>query len=134
MRTSLDFARSIAENPEKSEIEQSDNFQPYLVQKYISGISPVHCNLINMVLNDKLSSWTNKQQIFDFLKCVIPKGERYMKYFGKKQEKKWENIDLEYFSDAMEMTRKDLVTILDNFPDIAESLESPLEKTYKKVK
>ena len=95
MKNSSDFVRDIITNKIQKEINPCDNFIPFLVQKYISGISPEHCNLINGILNNRILLWKDSQEIYDFLKCIVPKSSKcYFKYFTSKSDKKESKLDL----------------------------------------
>lgn len=132
MRNSADFVRDIITNSELSQITPSDNFVPYLVQKYLSGISPAHCNLVNSLLNGKLGSWRDQQEIYDLLKIILPKskGVSY-KYFGKASDKKEGKVDIDALAKSMELPRKEVMEMLRYFPDLEKALIDEKEKILK---
>lgn len=118
MKQSTDFARDILSTKNHKDILPCDHFIPYLVQKYISGASPEHCNLINTILNSKLSLWRDSQEIYDFLKCLIPKKKSaYFTYFGSKNKEKESKIDIEGISNTLEISQKELKELISIFPN-----------------
>ena len=135
MRQSTDFARDIISSKELSDITPCDNFVPYLVQKYLSGASPQLCNLLNSVLNNRLLDWRDDQAIFDFLKCVLPKSKTdYFKYFGKPSDKKTTKVDVAAISDALEISKKELLEMIECFPELEETMVEQKEKILKAKK
>ena len=132
MRNSAEFTKDILSNKDFSELHPCDKFVPFLVQKYISGVHPVYCNLLNDLLNNKLSTWNDDQEIYDLLKCVIPKKDdcRY-RYFGSKNEQKEYKIDLKSISNNLEISIKELKEMIDYFPDIENSFKESKEIILK---
>lgn len=132
MKTSADFTRDILTNANHSDISEGDSFVPYLVQKYISGVSPEHCNLINSILNTKLCEWNSNQEIYDFLKCFIPKRKGcYYKYFGGGLEDKPLKVDVGSIAKSLEIPTSEVVTMLKYFPQLAKNLTEDKEKILK---
>jgi hypothetical protein len=132
MKNSSDFARDILSSRNHKDVLPCDNFIPYLVQKYVSGASPEHCNLINTILNGKLSLWRDEQEIYDFLKCFIPKKKSaYFTYFGKKKKEKETKVEIERISSALEISQKELLELIELFPELEESMIETKEKILK---
>jgi hypothetical protein len=132
MKNSTDFTKDILTCKTQKNILPCDNFVPFLVQKYISGVSPEHCNLINTILNSRLLVWKDEQEIYDFLKCFIPKrNSSYFKYFGKPLKNKEYKIDFETICQALEISEKELTVMIEYFPEIEESLKEDKEKILK---
>jgi hypothetical protein len=132
MKNSSDFARDILSTKNHKDILPCDQFIPYLVQKYISGSSPEHCNLINTILNSRLSVWKDNQEIYDFLKCFIPKKKSsYFTYFGSKNKEKESKLDLDGISSALEISKKELNEMIKLFPELEESMKEDKEKLLK---
>lgn len=132
MRNSADFVKDIITDPEVNAIIPSDKFSPYLVQRYISGVSPAHCNLLNTVLNSKLTTWRDEQEIYDFLKILIPKSKTVQyQYFGKTGEGFETKVDLDNLSKILEMPKKEIVEMLKCFPKLENNLIEDKEKILK---
>lgn len=132
MRNSSELTKDILTNKEFNDLSPCDNFIPFLVQKYISGVHPVYCNLINEVINNKLSVWNDAQDIFDLLKCIIPKKTdcKYT-YFGSKKNNKEFNIDLQSISNNLEISIKQLKEMMEYFPDLEKFFKEDKEKILK---
>jgi hypothetical protein len=135
MKNSSDFTRDILKNKELEEISSSDQFIPYLVQKYISGVSPEYCVLINNVLNTKLLVWKDPQEIYNLLKILIPK-KKYInyRYFGKPANKKESKVDEETICNNLEISRRELHIMLETFPELEKELIEQKEKILKSRK
>jgi hypothetical protein len=132
MKNSSDFARDILSTKNHKDISPCDHFIPYLVQKYISGASPEHCNLINTILNSRLQVWKDDQEIYDFLKCFIPKKKSsYFTYFGSKNKEKESKVDLDSLSSALEISKKEINDMIQYFPELEESFKEDKEKILK---
>lgn len=132
MKNSTDFTKDILTCKTQKHILLCDNFVPFLVQKYISGVSPEHCSLVNTILNSRLLVWKDEQEIYDFLKCFIPKrNSSYFKYFGKSSKNKEYKIDFETICHALEIPEKELREMIEYFPEIEESLKEDKEKILK---
>jgi hypothetical protein len=132
MKNSSDFARDILSTKNHKDISPCDHFIPYLVQKYISGASPEHCNLINTILNSRLQVWKDDQEIYDFLKCFIPKKKSsYFTYFGNKNKEKESKVDLDSLSSALEISKKEINDMIQYFPELEESFKEDKEKILK---
>lgn len=131
MRNSSDLAKDILCDKEFSELAPCDNFVPFLIQKYISGVHPTYCNLINDTLNNKLHSWNDCQEIYDFLKCLIPKKNCRYRYFGINHEEKETSLDLISLSSVLEISIKELKQILEMFPELEKNLKEDKEKILK---
>jgi hypothetical protein len=134
MKKTIDFTRDLLKSREFHKILPCDELIPYLLQKYISGVSPQYCDLINSLLNSKLSVWKDEQEILDFLTLIIPKKTNtYFKYFKTSPLKKEDmaKIDLDYLSDTLEMSKREIYEMIKNFPEIAEDLKEKSEKILK---
>jgi hypothetical protein len=132
MKNPLDFAKDILNNKIQEDILPCDSFVPFLIQRYISGVSPVHCNLINSILNSKLPHWSDNQQVYNFLKCLIPKKDiKYIPYIWKKREVIESNFDIATVSENLEMSQKDIQNLVDIFPELEESFKDDNEKILK---
>jgi hypothetical protein len=132
MKNASDFAREILSNSVKYDIVPCDEFSPYLIQRYISGVSPEFCNLINSVLNGKLNQWTDKQEILDFLKCIIPKRKASYTYFAAKKKSSPEyESNIEMLAEANDMSIKEVENLFNIFPKLDEEYVEDKEKILK---
>lgn len=133
MRTSLDFAKDILTDKHQQDILPCDAFVTFLIQRYISSASMTHCNLINATLNSKLKGWNDSQEIYDYLKCLIPKkAVTYLPYIWPKKEPEPPNkIDIESISDNLEISQKELKNLFEIFPELSENYTDDAEKILK---
>jgi len=131
MRNSSDLAKDILCEKEFSELSPCDNFVSFLVQKYVSGVHPTYCNLVNDILNNKLHSWNDCQEIYDFLKCLIPKKNCRYKYFAIKHEEKEIKLELNSISSCLEIPVKQLKELLEIFPELEKNIKEDKEKILK---
>lgn len=137
MKKTIDFTRDILKKQEFYNLIQCDEFIPYLAQKYISGVSPQYCDFINSLLNNRLSVWKDEQEILDFLTLIIPKKSNvYFKYFKTSPLKKEDmaKIDLDYLSETLEISKRELYGMIKDFPEVAEELKEKSEKILKSKK
>lgn len=134
MKNSTDFTREILKNKDIDNISPCDNFIPYLVQKYISGVSPEHCMLVNSILNHKLHNWKDEQEIYNFLKLIIPKkNSTYFRYFAPTKKVRETEIkgDLSNLAQTMEISIRELREMINYFPSLADKLVEDKEKILK---
>lgn len=122
MKIPTDFARDILKNKEYIELSPTDKFVPFLVQKYISGVSPEYCDFINDLLNSKLLTWKNEQEIYDFLKLIVPKkSNTFFKYYGSTSNpdniKKIDSV-ICYMSKTLEISKREIYENIKCFPEL----------------
>lgn len=122
MKIPTDFARDILKNKDFVELSPTDKFVPFLVQKYLSGVSPEYCDFINDLLNPKLSTWKNEQEIYDFLKLIVPKKTNtFFKYYGSASHAeniKKLDVSISYASKTLEISKREIYEIMQSFPEI----------------
>lgn len=76
-----------------------DNFNSYLVRRYISFMSPEMAIYINDVSNSKkkMNIFEDSSKSYDFFKGILPKIESpYIKYIKKSTTKKMEQTDVKW--------------------------------------
>lgn len=138
MRVPIDFARDILKNKEYSELSPTDKFVPFLVQKYLSGVSPEYCDIINDLLNTKLLNWKNDQEIYNYLKLIIPKkSNAFFKYYGSsKSDDQTKKLDsaVTYLSNTWEISKREIYETLESFPELQKLLVEEKEKILKPKK
>jgi len=136
MKKPIDFARSILNNKTQEEILPCDDFLPFLIQRYISIASPAHCVLINDILNVKAKNWNDHQEIYNYLKCIIPKQNiRYFQYIWKKKElDNIDDIDVSTIAESLEMSKREVIEYFKMFPELKEEYKNTHEKILKRNK
>lgn len=135
MKIPTDFARDILKNKEHVQLTPTDKFVPFLIQKYLSGVSPEYCDFINDLLNHKLTNWKDEQEIYDFLKLIVPKKTNtFFKYYGASTPaeniKKMDSV-ISYISNTMEISKREIYEIIKMFPELQKSLIEEDEKILK---
>jgi hypothetical protein len=138
MKIPTDFARDILKNKEYIELTPTDKFVPFLVQKYLSGVSPEYCDFINDLLNSRLTNWKNEQEIYNFLKLVVPKKSNvFFKYYGSPKSddhaKKLDSV-VTYLSNTWEISKREIYENLKSFPELEKLLVEENEKILKSKK
>jgi hypothetical protein len=91
-------------------VEDEGDFQPFLVNRWISMYSPELSYLINESSNKYHSVFTDKRDLFRFIKVIIPKMKRkrinYIKKVKKDTEDIQESIDL--LARNLEISKKEI--------------------------
>lgn len=137
MNNSSDFAKDILSDKQLKTISIGDDFSSFLVQKYISNLSPQFCALVNSTTNGNIGQIANKQIIYDLLKILTPKKDvKFFPFFkkGKTEHQKLESVDFDKLSETLEMSKRELKDIFENFPDIREEFVEKRETILKTKK
>jgi hypothetical protein len=135
MKNPLEFAREILTEKEQHPILPCDSFVKFLIQRYLSTASMTHCNLINSTLNMKLKGWDDDQEIYNFLKCLIPKVKSaYMPYIWQKKEYKDPPFDIGLVAENLEISKRELEDLIDIFPDLVDNYTETSEKILQEQK
>jgi hypothetical protein len=80
----------------------------------------------------KLNVWCDDQEVYDFLKCFIPKKKGcYFKYFGKSSDKKPSKIDMQALAASLEIPTREALDMLKYFPQLEKNLIEEKEKILK---
>lgn len=136
MKTLFNILDDITYLKPKYELLPSDEFSPYMIQRYLSMISPEYNELINIAFNDKVIESLDRQMLYDFLKCLIPKKNcgriKYIKRtdYDKKSE---ENEVCSQIAKSMELSKREVKMMLDIIPDLFKNMKDSELKQYKKI-
>lgn len=126
MKSIFDVLKDITHLKPTYQLTPSDEFAPYMVQRWLSFIHPTFCNLINSVYNDKINAFSDNQQLYDFLKCIIPKKTinkiNYIKKAKNVEDSKHEGI-IEELANSLELPKREVRTMISLFPEIALELK-----------
>ena len=132
MRNSSEFVKEILHNKERDFITPSDKFVPFLVRKYLSGVSPEHCMLTNMLFNPVCQDGLDEQELYDLMKMAVSKAPKASyQYFTKPPEKKGHGVDVEKLSRSLEISKQEINDMLEYFPDLIPALTEDREKILK---
>lgn len=118
-------------------IIEGEEFSPYILQRWISMISPEICNFINETSNSQYSVISDKQKFHDYLLSVIPKiGRKKIQYIKKEKqnslEQNKEDIIKEY-AKRLEISYRELKSILELDPNfLSNRFNNKQIEIYKK--
>jgi hypothetical protein len=104
-------------------IEDEADFQPYLVNRWISMYSPEVAYLINETTNKYYSTFTEKHDIFKLLRSVIPKMSRKRINYIKKPKKDKENIQecVDLLAKNLEISKKEIYIYINGYREDKKS-------------
>ncbi len=129
MRNSSEFVKEILHSKERDFITPSDKFVPFLVRKYLSGVSPEHCMLTNMLFNPTCQDGLDEQELYDLMQMAVSKSPKASyQYFAKPAEKKGHGVDVERLSRSLEIPKREINEMLEYFPDLIPPLSEDREK------
>lgn len=133
MRSIFDITHDIVHKKNTGKLNHGDKFQPYMLQRVLSMVSPEYTSILNDIFNIRSSGFDDNQQLYDYLQCIVPKQNiRKIDYISKPKEKKIErNPLINELSEKMEITSKEIDDLLVLFPDLLDDLKEE-EKTYRK--
>jgi CRISPR/Cas system-associated exonuclease Cas4 (RecB family) len=134
MKTVFDIIKDITVLKPKYQLLPSDDFVPYMVQRWLSMVHPSYCSLMNDIYNDKISAFMDEQQLYDFLKCIIPKKAanqiKYIKKSKAAEKSKHENV-IEELANSLELSKKEVMEMLSICPEILDEAKEK-ERVLKK--
>lgn len=121
MKTVFDINYDITYHKPIYTLTPSDEFVPYMVQRWLSFIDPVYCNLLNEIYNLKTGGFSDNQQLYDYFKCILPKKNIFKIPYVKKNKPTAEISDsaniiaeLSRIYELPESEIKDMLEINDN--------------------
>lgn len=97
-------------------IEDENDFQPFLVNRWLSMHSPEVAYVVNETSNRYYSTMDDKQMCFRFLKSTVPKAKwkkfNYIKRIKKDKENLQEVVDL--LASNLELSRREIINYIDD--------------------
>lgn len=97
-------------------VEDEGDFQPYLVNRWISMYSPELAYIINETTNKYHSIFDEKRDTYKFLKVIMPRMRRkrinYIKKPKKDQEDMQECVDI--LARSLEISKKEIINYIDD--------------------
>ncbi len=73
--------------PDVSNINENEEFVPFMIQRWCSMYSPEIANLLNETSNRQWSALNSKEDWYNYFDTVIPQGRyRTYKYIKKKKD------------------------------------------------
>lgn len=100
------------------DLEDENEFQPYLIQRWLSMYSPLFAKLLNSSTNVLWKALDDKQIWYKMFSAVIPQSQRKKIVYIKKdqQKKKQLKIDREVvklLADNLELSQREVEIYLD---------------------
>lgn len=114
-------------------LQSNDAFNAYMINRWLSMISPSYCNLINETYNRLYNAFDNNQQRYDFLKTILPKKfVKFPKYIKKTEKvKESKNSDLiDQIAKTHEISKREVEEIIKNM-DVKELKKEYLDDSLK---
>lgn len=131
MKTIFDHIDNVVTNKRDYTLSTGESFPPYLIQRWVSMISPTICNFINETSNSQYMALSDDEQYFhDYMVAVIPKIRKSrIKYIKKPKSESDEDLKRE--ATYLKMSVSELKEILEFDPDFI-SRDNDLEIRKKK--
>jgi len=139
MKTTFNIVDDILfKKPDQYTLTNSDEFSPYMVQRWASMESPEICTLLNSVYNQRQTAFPDNQMVYDYLKALLPK-KRWRKLIYFKKEKKVgdaskEETALTLAASVLELSKAEIREMLEIFPNILDEFKEETSKVMKKSK
>lgn len=137
MKTVFDILHDVSYAKPDYKLQASDDFNIFMLCRWISFVSPQFSYIINEIYNTKHKTFTDDQAIYDSLKLFLPKIKFGKINFMKKTPKdktKSNNEDLILMMcDSLELSRREVVDILETEPELVNFFkdEEKALKVYK---
>lgn len=133
MKNTFELLDNILRDKKDYQLMPCDDFNSWLIQKYISFHSPNYAYLVNE-LSNRWFLTLDDQQKFDLLKLILPKtGKTKIKWMAPKKEKKSSPTKLNEVANLLQISRRELQDMLEVCPDFLDEFADGEEKIFKKV-
>lgn len=112
----FDFLKDITQTKKGDLLNLPENylqFNPYLLQRFLSMQSPITCEIVNQVTNKKISL-LDKKQIYQLFLMVVPKQWKTTFNYLKKPKDEFilsdrENLGVEIVAKRYKISKKDVI-------------------------
>ena len=123
LKNTFDYINSILYKKELRLLEGinfDQEFQPYLIQRWLSMYSPEICNILNETSNKQYGIFENKEMWFDYFDTIIPKMKysrlEYIKKVNKKAKRNKEDDKIiEFLAKNSELSQREIKQMVDEF-------------------
>lgn len=120
MKTIFEHIDNLVTYKQDYTMSAGEAFSPYLIQRWISMISPNICNFINETSNSQFNSILESQEFHDYILSTIPKLKKTkIKYIKKSKDIK-DYEDLKSHASYLKMSIAELKELLKIDPDFIE--------------
>lgn len=121
--------------PAPYKLGASDEFNPYMVQRWISMESPESCDMVNLLYNRRQTGFADNQMVHDYLRLVLPKRSRHKISYLKKEkitEKSKNDAAITLAASVLEISKKEVMELVKLRPDMLESYAEDKSKVMVK--
>ena len=98
-------------------VEDEDQFLPYIVCRWLSMYSPEYAQIINETTNKHYNVFDTKREWYDYLIKILPKGAPGRIHYIKKEKRKdINNFDeiVKFLAKRFEISRREVEQYLDS--------------------
>lgn len=98
-------------------VENESQFNLYMICRWLSMYSPEYAQLINETINRYYNVFETKQEWYDFLIKIIPKGSPgRINYIKKEKRKDIDNFDeiAKFLANRFELSKREIEQYLDS--------------------
>jgi len=98
-------------------VEDEDQFLPYIVCRWLSMYSPEYAQIINETTNKHYNVFYTKREWYDYLIKILPKGSPgRINYIKKEKRKDINNFDeiVKFLAKRFEISRREVEQYLDS--------------------
>ena len=98
-------------------VEDEDQFNGYLVNRWVSMYSPDNARVINETTNKYYNVFDNKREWYDYMVKIIPKGSPgRIHYIKKEKRKEVKNYDVivKYLAKRFELSKREVQQYIDS--------------------
>jgi len=117
-------------------IQTDDQFDPYMVQRWISMHNPTYAHFINEIFNKRHEAFEDSQMLYDFLKLMFPKKHMGFPKYIKKETKSEPSKNVSVIEDlatSMQISKREVKMFLELFPEISKEMKDADPTVKKKV-
>ena len=98
-------------------VEDEDQFLPYIICRWLSMYSPEYAQIINETTNKHYNVFDTKREWYDYLIKILPKGSPGRIHYIKKEKRKdINNFDeiVKFLAKRFEISRREVEQYLDS--------------------
>ena len=111
-------------------VEDEDQFLPYIVCRWLSMYSPEYAQIINETTNKHYNVFDTKREWYDYLIKILPKGSPGRIHYIKKEKRKdINNFDeiVKFLAKRFEISRREVEQYLDSGKIYITKIKSALK-------
>lgn len=97
-------------------IEDEGDFQPFLINRWVSMYSPELAYVINETSNKYHSIFPEKRDMYTFLKAILPQMKRKRINYIKKPKKEKEDLQecVDLLARSLEISKKEIINYIND--------------------